>query len=581
MTQKQDRVIAGISCSSLRERTMMNRRDLLKTTIATAGALATGSATSSPAQAAASGIDILRKPDLVEARTEAREILPLHYEAKAWTVPGTRIEAEPQQTGGHLELPVFVESTSGTITHIHLRWRGNSSESQQVLGDAWERSYGELGWQHTDPHRVMPWYFLATDGNVTRGYGVMTQAAALCFWQCDPEGISLWIDIRNGGNAVQLGARRLKACTVIAHTGAAGQPMQAAARAFCQRMCPNPRLPKQALFGANDWNYAYGKNTADGILRDADLIASLAPAGNQRPQIVIDDGWQDPKRFPDLPALAASLKARKVQPGIWIRPLRASSDIPSNLLLPQQRFGPGSSRHDLAFDPTIPQALEHVLDTARQPVSWGYSFLKHDFSTYELFGRWGFEMGANITAPGWHFNDRSRTNAEIVNDLYRNLRHAAGDDTTVLACNTIGHLAAGVFESQRTGDDTSGRDWERTRRMGVNTLAHRIAQHRTFFHADPDIVALTKLVPWRLTQQWMDVVARSGASLFLAPSPDAIDAEAKAAIRDAMALVVASTGGYPVDATRSTTPQDWTFNPPGSGAKSYRWMADGASPFST
>ena len=27
--------------------------------------------------------------------------------------------------------------------------------------------------------------------------------------------------------------------------------------------------------------------------------------------------------------------------------------------------------------------------SVRQAVGWGYTFIKHDFSTYELFGRWG------------------------------------------------------------------------------------------------------------------------------------------------------------------------------------------------
>ena len=44
-----------------------------------------------------------------------------------------------------------------------------------------------------------------------------------------------------------------------------------------------PRLPATALFGSNDSNYAYGRNTAAGILNDADLIASPAPAGIVRP----------------------------------------------------------------------------------------------------------------------------------------------------------------------------------------------------------------------------------------------------------------------------------------------------------
>jgi alpha-galactosidase len=286
------------------------------------------------------------------------------------------------------------------------------------------------------------------------------------------------------------------------------------------------------------WNNAYGKNTAKGILRDADLIASLAPAGNARPQVVIDDDWQDAARFPSMPDLASRIRSRNLHAGLWIRPLRLDRDVDASWLLPDNRFGKASPHMNLAFDPTVP---------------------------YELFGRWGSDMHGQVTTPGWHFHDRSRTNAEIVRDLYQGIRAAAGEHTTILGCNTVGHIAAGIFESQRIGDDTSGRDWERTRRYGVNTLAHRMAQHRTFSHVDPDIVAMTLAVNWRQTSQWMDVVARSGTSLFLSPDPVAITPEIKSTMRDAMTLSAQAGEGFPVHPTSGTTPEVWQFSHAGHG----------------
>ena len=75
-------------------------------------------------------------------------------------------------------------------------------------------------------------------------------------------------------------------------------------------------------------------------------------------------------------------------------------------------------------------------------------------------------------------------------ELYAAIREAAGP-SVVIGCNTIGHLGAGFFELQRTGDDTSGREWERTRKMGVNTMAFRLPQHGTFFAADADCAPIT------------------------------------------------------------------------------------------
>jgi alpha-galactosidase len=557
----------------------VTRRNFLKTAVSAAAVPMPVSASESHAsQATASGIDLLRRPDSVRARFGVRDLVKLEYEAGAWTCPGIRVSAEPAQAGDHGELPIGVTNDGKDLTYLHLRWNGREREGALSIGDHWERSYGDLEWRGTIPERVMPWYFLTSDGSHVNGYGVKTSPSGFCFWQRDAEGITLSIDLRNGGEATELGSRELKACTVVTRMGSTGEPIWRAGQEFCRLMCPAPRLPTGPIFGVNDWNYAYGKNTAAGILRDSDLIASLAPAGKTRPQVVIDDGWQDPARFPSMPDLASQIVSRNLDPGLWIRPLRPDKNVDASWLLPDNRFGKGAPHNNLAFDPTIPEALDEVMKSARQAVAWGYTFIKHDFSTYELFGRWGFEMHGQVTRPGWHFHDRSRTNAEIVHDLYQAIRFAAGEHTTILGCNTVGHIAAGIFESQRIGDDTSGRDWERTRRYGVNTLSHRIAQHRTFSHVDPDIVAMTLAVDWKKTSEWMDVVARSGTSLFLSPDPAAITPEVKSAMRDAMAISAQVGTGFPVHPTSGTTPEAWQFTHPGHIEKTYDWSGpDGVS----
>ena len=44
--------------------------------------------------------------------------------------------------------------------------------------------------------------------------------------------------------------------------------------------------------------------------------------------------------------------------------------------------------------------------TSAALVGWGFELIKHDYTSYDLFGRWGFAMGADLTNPGWHFADR-------------------------------------------------------------------------------------------------------------------------------------------------------------------------------
>ena len=541
-------------------------------------------------------LDILHTPDKALVYIESQQdSIPLSRAGSTWQSSGIQLRSEATANS----VSLFVTAPTAPITRIHLRWNAPVNPSLLCLGDAWERSYGDLAWRSLVPERVLPWYFATHDLAETHTYGVHTGAAAFCFWQLDPAGISLWLDLSNGGSGVLLGQRELLAATIVTRQGHTREHPIDAIAAFCKSICPNPRLPQQPIFGTNDWYYAYGNNTAQGILRDTDLVVSLSPAAGPRPFSVIDDGWQangtiaqgerGNTRFPNMAHLCEQIRARGARPGIWIRPLQAPRGTNPDLLLPLARFrSPAATDHELAYDPTIPEALPAILEKVTQVVTWNYDLIKHDYSTYDLLGQWGFQMGAQPTIPGWHFHDRSLTNAEIILNLYKSIRATAGDQTMLLGCNTVGHLAAGLFEINRTGDDTSGQHWERTRRMGVNTLAYRLPQHRSFFDLDADCVGLTNSIPWNLNRQWMDLIARSGTALFLSPSPEAIGPEQIAAIRDAFAIAASGAStARPQDLLNTTAPERWSSQgqaaTPGdrSQTRLYNWCGDtGCDPFS-
>lgn len=519
-------------------------------------------------------LDILRAPDFVTAFSGLDQPQQLGRSGTQWIGTGLLVNITPQ----HDRLPITIAATTARPTHVHLRWRASVHPALLVLGDAWERSYGDLHWESLVPERVLPWYFLTADRESLHGYGVKTGAGAFCFWQIDPKGISLWLNVSNGGAGVALNNRELLAATVVTREGKRGEGAFDAARAFCRRMCDSPR-PAQTIYGSNDWYYAYGRNTAGQIVRDAELMASLAPAGPPRPFTVVDDGWKNKQAFPDMARLAAAIRSHEVRPGLWIRPLQADADAPAGLLLPDGRFGNHSQRKaDLAFDPTIPEALERVLAKVREATGWGYELIKHDYSTYDLLGQWGFEMHAQPTLPGWSFHDRSKTNAEIIRDLYQAIRQAAGERTLLIGCNTVGHLGAGIFDAQRTGDDVSGQLWERTRRMGVNTLAFRLPQHRAFFALDADCAPITTATPWSCTRQWLDLVARSGTVLLVSPQPAAMGPEQHEAVRAAFQMATNGAETIVTDWQNNTTPDRWQFR--SGGEKQYDWYQDtGAWPF--
>jgi alpha-galactosidase len=535
-------------------------------------------------QQPSSFLNLLRTPDAVTAfarfqRTLPEGMIPLQRSGSSWTNQHVAVESILERKA----LVLALTAPSATIAAVHVRWNTKVSPQLQVLGDAWERSYGDLGWRNLIPERGMPWYFATYDEISCHGYGVKTDARALCFWQLDQDGVSLWLNVSNGGNGVELGERSLTMATVVAHHGAAGMEAIDSVGALCRSMCARTSRPTTPIYGANDWCYSYGQSTAETILRDTEFIAGLAPSGSVSPFSVIDGGWSEgTASWPDMGKLAGAIKQRTVRPGLWIRPLEAPKDAARGLLLPDARFGQQKVRaRELAYDPTIPEARAKILAKMRQTVDWGYEMVKHDFSTYDLLGQWGFEMGPQPTLPGWSLNDRSRTNAEVIADLYRQLRTEAGDRVLLDGCNTIGHLGQGIFDVQRTGDDTSGRHWERTRRMGVNTAAFRLPQNGTFFTVDADLIAITDAIPWELSRQWLDLVARSGTATLVSAAPSArAGQEQQAALREAFRIAAGGgAGAKPIDWLQTSTPEHWRSTE-GAEERHYRWSGvDGVSPF--
>ena len=573
----------------------VTRRNFLYAALSTAGVASLPAGAEQPSSRALSStyLNLLRPPDHVTAYADLQQPLKLDSSSAGEHWRGSGVEVDSIVSAQ--SVAITVASPQVELRYVHLRWQMTVSTDLLVLGDAWERSYGDLAWRSLVPERVLPWYFATLDehsAGTFHCYGVKTGAAALCFWQVDAEGISLWLNTCNGGNGVQLGTRRLPAATIVTRQSPGEEQQTDALTAFCQQMCARPSRTMLPMYGTNDWYYAYGKNSAAQTLRDAEFAATLAGSNKVRPFVVIDDGWADAASgvrsplFPDMAGLAADLKKHTVKPGIWIRPLIAPTTTNPAWLLPGSRFGKRQERaREVALDPTVPEAQAMALAKVKQVAEWGYELIKHDFSTYELLGQWGFEMGATPTLPGWSLHDRTRTNAEVITELYTSIRAAAGGDKLVLGCNTIGHLGQGLFDASRTGDDTSGRLWERTRRMGVNTLAFRLPQHGTFFVQDADCVGITPDIPWDKNRQWMDVLAKSGTALFLSPGEGARAPEVMAAIRDAFACAAENGVGLrPMDCRGSTTPSTWIANAKTEkmrdGSLRYDWCAPGgADPF--
>ena len=521
----------------------------------------------------------VNRPDFIELTTETKAVTA-KWENDDYNLDDINVKLN--QDNEHLA--IFLTAQTSKVKWIKLRWNNLSwDKNVRFLGDAWERGYGDMEWKGMNPNRFMPWYFCAKSEAKSVCYGVKVRPSAMCFWQVDSLGMTLFLDVRCGGSGVNLKGRVIKLADVIACEMRDCTSFEAM-QEFCGQMCEDPILPKYPVYGSNNWYYAYGKSSESEILADCDYILNLTKDIENKPYMVIDDCWQEHHRlneynggpwtkgnekFPDMKALAEKLVQKGVRPGIWVRLLLNEDENIKN----EWRLS-----HNNCIDPTNPEALNYIKEDIKRICNWGYTLIKHDFSTFDLFGKWGFQMSPLVTDDGWHFYDDSLTSAEVVKLLYKAILdasvEASNGETLILGCNTIGHLGAGYMHINRTGDDTSGVDWERTRFMGVNTLAFRLPQHGKFYEIDADCVGIDGGISWSMNKQWADVLAQSGTPLFISVRPNILDETEKQELHEI--LKVASKQEHhviPVDWEETTCPEHWQDKDHDIDCK-YQWFEE-------
>lgn len=521
----------------------------------------------------------VNRPDFIELTTETKTVTA-KWENDDYNLDDINVKLNQDNE----YLAIFLTAQTSKVKWIKLRWNNLSwDKNVRFLGDAWERGYGDMEWKGMNPNRFMPWYFCAKSEAKSVCYGVKVRPSAMCFWQVDSLGMTLFLDVRCGGSGVNLKGRVIKLADVIACEMRDCTSFEAM-QEFCGQMCEDPILPKYPVYGSNNWYYAYGKSSESEILADCDYILNLTKNIENKPYMVIDDCWQEHHRlneynggpwtkgnekFPDMKALADKLVQKGVRPGIWVRLLLNEDENIKN----EWRLS-----HNNCIDPTNPKALNYIKEDIKRICNWGYTLIKHDFSTFDLFGKWGFQMSPLVTDDGWHFYDDSLTSAEVVKLLYKAILdasvEASNGETLILGCNTIGHLGAGYMHINRTGDDTSGVDWERTRFMGVNTLAFRLPQHGKFYEIDADCVGIDGGISWSMNKQWADVLAQSGTPLFISVRPNILDETEKQELHEI--LKVASKQEHhviPVDWEETTCPEHWQDKDHDIDCK-YQWFEE-------
>lgn len=476
-------------------------------------------------------------------------------------------------------LHIDITADATPVKYISLRWNFTEFEKRRenvkVFGDVWERGYGDLEWRGIVPDRMMPWVCAISNGSdqnrdfcgrYTECFGVKTAPNAMCMWQYDTVGLTLWLDVRSGGMGVVLQGRTLSVCDVLFGDYRDISAFDAL-KDYYKRLCDAPLTVDHKVYGTNNWYYAYGKTSHDEILEDTRLLMNCCKKLSNKPYIVLDDGWQKNScdapwdvlrdgKFYDMKLLASQMKDLGARPGIWIRPL---SD---------QKFEVTESDSELRarwnngyLDASHPEVLKYVEKLITMICDWGYTLIKHDFSTYDIVGFWGFERPREFAKDGWSFYNRNKTTAEIILDFYKVIYKASKGRAIILGCNVIGHLAAGLVHLNRTGDDTSGREWERVRKYGVNALAFRMLHHEAFFLADADCVGIMGEIDWNMNREWLRAVANSGTPLFVSPKPNIMSEAELEELKEAYRINSVQDDTFiPLDWMENVTPEKWLLN---------------------
>jgi alpha-galactosidase len=484
--------------------------------------------------------DISTKPDNLSIETDEGEV----GDAKVEFVPNGE------------DLEVYLTASSVHPRFVKMRWAGEVQGPVETMGDQFGRLQSNAFFGPLNPERYFAWYYLIGHAGDFACGGVKTLPNALISFSLDQRGVNAYFDCRCGGKGVELQGRRLLLGTIVFHFYA-NTTAFSALRRFCQSLSTGGIFPKTPFYGGNDWYSFYGKSTLRDILASAHYLASLTDGCPNPATMVIDDGWEEGNcggpwspnsKFVDMEKAASGIKVLGLKAGIWIRFLCNPEVL---------KVHPGwaikkPGEEPLYLDPSIPGVLTHVKKDIDRIKKWGFDFIKHDYSAHDMFGE--FEAAWNGAVDGrddWSFADRSRTSAEILKDFYRAIHEDCTPQITVEGCNTFSHLCVGYVEVYRTGDDTSGENWDRTRSFGVNSLAFRLYQNNIFYCCDADCAGFGGIDPQKVLL-FADLLARSGTPLLVSCSKGILSLQQEAQLKEDFRLASCPVEGL--------IPLDWEWN---------------------
>jgi len=294
---------------------------------------------------------------------------------------------------------------------------------------------------------------------------------------------------------------------------------------------------------------------------EAAFRSNLARAGDWPFGVFqLDDGYQAAigdwlttnPRFPTaLAPLAGDVAGAGLQPGIWLAPFLA---MPSSAVaqshpswLVQRRpdrpligaINPAWGGATGVLDTSHPEVQAHLEEVARTLVSWGFTYLKLDFTYAPSFeGQW---------------HDPSLTPAQRVRAGYEAIRRGAGDTAFLLGCGAPQGPCIGVVDGMRIGPDVApwwapepGSPYVDTAPSTLNAWRNTLArsfEHRKLWLNDPDCLMLrttqTKLTPAQVSA-WAEAVGVSGGMALVSDDLALLDASSRALLDEVIRLGTSS-----------------------------------------
>lgn len=216
----------------------------------------------------------------------------------------------------------------------------------------------------------------------------------------------------------------------------------------------------------------------------------------------------DKNKFPaGMAAMADKISQAGLTPGLHCRPFIGwgnQEDTPS--------WAKGKS-----IDISHPEALKYLYNLGQWiSQKWGFKYIKFDWVTYDMFGRWGNNFSSPLVWDQKPYDD-TLTNIQIFTNALKAFREGAGEDCFLLGCNCLNAPAYGIIDANRMGDDVSSDvvSWDRAYQMAVKSVVPGYFLNGQVWANDPDCILLQDDLEESKAKLWASYACLSGQMMIV------------------------------------------------------------------